>query len=219
MHDKRFHLILLGPPGSGKGTQAVTLSKTLNIPHISTGDLFRHNIKLNTPLGQQAKIFIDQGLLTPDELVLDMLFERLYHADCKKGFLLDGFPRTIAQAEIFERHYPDLEDLIVLNLAVSDEIIVKRIEGRQVCRGCGKVYNKYFSPSTVMDRCDSCQAELYQRPDDRSEIVQERLKAYHAQSRPLIAHYQQKGILRNIDGEASPSKVQQELIDNICKST
>jgi adenylate kinase len=215
MSTNQFHLILLGPPGSGKGTQATVLAHALHIPHISTGDLFRDNIKRNTSLGQTAKGYIERGELTPDALVLDMLFERLALPDCGRGFLLDGFPRTIAQADIFGKKYPDLQDLIVLNLEVPDELITKRIAGRLTCQGCGKAYNRYFSPSQVDGICDACQGKLYQRPDDSAAVVSERLKNYHAQSSPLVAYYQEKSVLKHINGDAPPAQVQEELINNI----
>jgi len=214
MSTSPIYVILLGPPGSGKGTQAITLSEKLNIPHISTGDLFRDNIKRNSPLGLKAKWYIEQGQLTPDTLVLEMLFDRLSLDDCKNGFLLDGFPRTIAQAEIFGEKYLD-SNLKVLNLVASDALITKRIEGRLTCQVCGKTFNKYFSPPQLEGLCDQCQGYLYQRADDNENIVHERLKNYHALSSPLIAYYSEKSILKHINGDAPPARVQEDLINNI----
>ncbi len=179
-------VILLGPPASGKGTQAVDLSKTLALPHISTGDILRANIKDNTPLGQQAKNFMDKGQLVPSDLVLSMLFARIGENDAKKGYILDGFPRTIDQAEALDKHLSQKTNLIVLNLVVSDETITKRALGRQ-------------------------------RSDDTLEVVQERLKAYHAQTAPLIDYYTKKGLLQPIDGEKSPEEVQKALIEKLPK--
>lgn len=207
-------IILLGPPGSGKGTQAVQLSKQLGLPHISTGDLFRENIKQNTPLGQRAKIYIEAGKLSPDELVLDMLFDRISQPDCSKGYLLDGFPRTIPQAEALQNRLNQQEHLIVLNLLVSDDIIIKRISGRLTCKTCGTVYNRYYSPSVNEEICDKCQGVLYQRPDDNPSIVSERLKVYYTQTEPLVKFYQNQG-LASVNGELPPDLVFKELISKI----
>ncbi len=204
-------ILLLGPPGSGKGTQAVTLAKDLNIPHISTGDLFRENIRNKTPLGIEVQANIEAGRLVPDEIVLQMLYKRVEKNDCKNGFLLDGFPRTIAQAETLDNYISGKADLIVINLAVSDEAITKRAEGRLTCRACGTVHNKYFSPPKVEGKCDNCGGELYQRADDALEVVQERLRVYHAQSKPLIEFYSIKGMLSTINGEDSRDAVYAEL--------
>lgn len=179
-------LVLLGPPASGKGTQAVDLAKTLSLPHISTGDLLRANIANNTPLGQQAKTFMDKGQLVPSDLVLSMLFARIEENDAKKGYILDGFPRTIDQAEALDKHLPKNASLIVMNLVVSDETITKRALGRK-------------------------------RSDDTLEVVQERLKAYHAQTAPLIEYYTKKGLLKAVDGEKSPEEVQKELLEKLPK--
>lgn len=212
MNKKPHYLILLGPPGSGKGTQAATLSQRLDIPHISTGDLFRFNVKNNTPIGCKAKDFIEKGQLVPDDLVVDMLFDRATQNDCANGFLLDGFPRTLAQAEIFEHHMPKESALIVINLDVEDNVIAKRAEGRLTCKECGSVYNKYFSPPKEMGKCDRCGGELFQRPDDNEEVVKERLKNYHNLSKPLIAHYEAMGVLKSINGNAPRKEVEANLL-------
>lgn len=205
-------IILLGPPGSGKGTQAVRISKELGIPHISTGDLFRENLKLNTELGQRAKTFMDKGQLVTDDIVLDMLFDRVSKPDCAKGYLLDGFPRTLPQAEAFEKHLKPGTSLVVLNLQVSDESIIKRMAGRLTCKLCGNVYNKYNNPPAKENQCDKCGGELYQRPDDAPEIVEERLRVYQVQTKPLIQYYQNKGILYEVNGENSPDVVFKDLM-------
>ena len=204
-------VILLGPPGSGKGTQAVQISRELQIPHISTGDLFRENISKNTPLGQKAKGFISQGKLVPDELVLDMLFDRVSKPDGVKGYLLDGFPRTIPQAEAFQKHSRGA-NLIVLNLNVGDETIIKRISGRLTCKNCNTVYNKYFSPTKSNDKCDKCNGELMQRPDDRPEVVMERLKIYNEQTKPLISFYEMEPNFHNIQGDKALDQVFQDMM-------
>lgn len=199
-------VILLGPPGSGKGTQAVRLSKELGIPHISTGDLFRDNISRNTDLGKKAKSYMEAGKLVPDEVVLDMLFDRVKNPDCAKGYLLDGFPRTIPQAEALDKYLGSEENVIALNLVVKDEEIIKRIAGRLTCVKGGHIQNKYFSPPKVEGQCDTCQGQLVQRPDDAPAVVEERLRVYHAQTAPLVHFYETKGILVNIDG-ANPADV------------
>ncbi len=208
---KNTIILLLGPPGSGKGTQAVTLAKELNIPHISTGDLFRENIRNKTPLGLKVKAIIESGRFVADDIVLQMLYKRIENVDCKKGFLLDGFPRTIAQAEALADYICEKTSLLVINLDVSDELITKRAEGRLTCKSCGNVYNKYFSPPTVEDSCDKCGGELYQRPDDALEVVEERLRVYHSQSKPLIEFYSNQGKLTTINGEKNRDAVYDAL--------
>lgn len=208
-------VILLGPPGSGKGTQAVRLTKELGIPHISTGDLFRENIGKNTELGKRAKTYMDAGKLVPDELVLDMLFDRVSRPDCVNGYLLDGFPRTLPQAEAFGKQVGSNTKLVVLNLDVPDDIIIKRAEGRLTCKACGNIHNRYFSPPSKEGLCDKCGADLIQRSDDRREVVEERLRVYHAQTKPLIEYYSKKGLLSTVDGTKSPDEVYQALMSKL----
>ena len=205
-------VIMLGPPGSGKGTQAVKLTREVGIPHISTGDLFRENIAKGTDLGKQAKGYMDAGKLTPDQLVLDMLFDRITREDCKNGYLLDGCPRTVPQAEALDSKLKGKSKLLVINLSASDGLIEKRIEGRRTCKSCAEIYNVYFSPPKIEGQCDRCGGELYQRPDDAAAVVQERLRVYNSQTKPLINYYTDKGILVTIDGEASADTVYQQLI-------
>jgi len=212
-------LILLGPPGSGKGTQATRLSKTLNLPHISTGDLFRGNIKNGTALGHQVKKVMDSGNLVSDELVLAILFDRIGQKDCEKGYLLDGFPRTIPQAEAFDKRLSKGSKVCALNLLVKDENIVKRIAGRLTCKSCGTIYNHYFSPSAKEGVCDKCHGELTQRADDNAAVVEERLRVYHKQTEPLIDFYAKKNCLFNVDGEQSSDQVYQNLSDLMTSST
>lgn len=204
-------IILLGPPGSGKGTQATRLTKELNIPHISTGDLFRENMKKETPLGRKAKEYINAGKLVPDDLVLDMLFDRVAKADCAKGYLLDGFPRTIPQAEAFTKQLPASANLIALNLNVSDESIIQRVAGRLLCRSCSNIHNMFFNPPKKAGVCDKCGGELYQRADDSAEVVKERLRVYHNQTKPLIDYFNKMHILHQLDGEKSADEVYQTL--------
>lgn len=205
-------VILLGPPGSGKGTQAVRLSKELGIPHISTGDLFRYNISQNTDLGKRAKTYMDKGQLVPDEVVLDMLFDRVSQADSSKGYLLDGFPRTIPQAKALDIHLGSGVKVTALNLEVSDDAIFKRMAGRLTCKNCGNIQNKFLAPPAKEGVCDKCGGELYQRSDDAPEVVRERLRVYHEQTKPLISYYGKKGVLVNVNGENSPDAVFQELL-------
>ena len=204
-------IILLGPPGSGKGTQAKRLTQLLSVPHISTGDLFRENISKNTPLGQKAKKFTDSGQLVPDDVVVEMLFDRVSQPDCVRGYILDGFPRTIPQAKILDRYLEDKAEIKVVNLAVSEEEVIKRISGRLSCQVCGNVQNKYFSPPRVEMTCDKCGGQLVQRPDDRPEVVKERLKVYINQTEPLEKYYDAKGILITLNGEQNPDILFQQL--------
>lgn len=204
-------IILLGPPASGKGTQAARLSKDLGMPQISTGDILRENIRNGTELGKQAQGYMSAGQLVPDDLVLKMAFERISRPDAAKGYLLDGFPRTMPQVEAYEASLRPNTKMIAINLEVSDEAIIKRTEGRLSCKSCGTVYNKYFSPPKDLSVCDKCGGELVQRPDDRREVVEERLKVYRAQTEPLIRHYQSKGILKSVNGEQSPDDVYKQI--------
>lgn len=199
-------IIMLGAPGAGKGTQAVRLSERLHLPQISTGDLFRENLKGNTPIGQKAKTFMDRGQLVPDEVVLDMLFDRIGRADCKKGYILDGFPRTIPQAEALEKHLGRHTRLIVLTLEVPDKLILERLTGRLTCENCGAPYHKIASPPKEEGICDRCQGHLIQRKDDTENVVRERLQVFHAQSEPLKDYYQKQGCLIYIDGSVSKEK-------------
>lgn len=214
MRDKII-IILLGPPGSGKGTQAARISKELSIPHISTGDLFRDHLSRNTPLGELARSYIDKGQLVPDEVVLKMLFDRISHPDCAKGYLLDGFPRTIHQAEAFEQHLNEGMKPIILNLNVGEDIIFKRMAGRLTCKSCSHIHNKYFSPPQVVGRCDKCNGELVQRSDDLPEVVTERLKVYHKQTSPLIDFYKKRKSLITIDGTQPPDVVFDAILQAI----
>lgn len=204
-------IILLGPPGSGKGTQAVRLTKELGIPHISTGDLFRENISKDTELGKRAKTYMNAGKLVPDELVLDMLFDRVSRPDCQNGYLLDGFPRTLPQAEAYGAKLGDHTVLTVIDLEVPDDVIVKRAEGRLTCKSCGNIHNRYFSPPAKEGVCDKCGGELIQRPDDKAEVVQERLRVYHEQTKPLVEYYEKIGVLKRLDGTKSPDEVFESL--------
>ncbi len=191
-------IIMLGAPGAGKGTQAKMIANKYGIPHISTGDIFRANIKEGTELGRKAKEYMDQGLLVPDELTVDLVVDRLQKEDCANGFILDGFPRTISQAEALKNANQTLD--FAIDVDVPDESIVSRMSGRRACVGCGATYHiKYNAPKTE-GICDVCGKELILRDDDKAETVQKRLKVYHDQTQPLIDYYKEVGILRTVDG-------------------
>jgi adenylate kinase len=195
-------IIMLGAPGAGKGTQAKKIAAKYNIPHISTGDIFRWNIKHETELGMKAKTYMDQGLLVPDELVVDLVVDRLAQDDCANGCVLDGFPRTIPQAEALDRALTAVGQSVdfAINVEVPDENIVKRMSGRRACVNCGATYHIVYAPTKVENVCDTCQGELILRDDDKPETVQKRLNVYHEQTQPLIDYYTKKNILVEVDG-------------------
>ncbi len=199
----------MGLPGAGKGTQAEKIVEKYNIPHISTGDMFRAAIKDGTELGLQAKSFMDKGELVPDEVTIGIVRERLSKNDCNKGFLLDGFPRTVPQAEALEAILTDLGKKIdyVINIEVDSEILLERLTGRRICKDCGSTYHLVFNPPSQEGTCDKCGGELYQRADDNAETVGTRLQVNIEQSKPLLDFYQEKGYLRNIDGQQEINKV------------
>jgi adenylate kinase len=196
-----MRLILLGPPGAGKGTQAANLSTTLKIPHISTGDILRSNTKQGTELGLKAKSYMDAGKLVPDDLIIDLVEKRLSNDDCKTGFIMDGFPRTIPQAQMFDTMLQKLNTGVeaVINIIVPDEAIVKRMSGRRMC-SCGRTYHVENNPPKKEGVCDVCGKALFIRADDREETVKERLRVYHEQTSPLIDYYKKKGLIIDIDG-------------------
>lgn len=212
-----MRLILLGAPGAGKGTQAVNLSQRLNIPHISTGDIFRANIKEGTELGKKAKEYIDRGLLVPDELTVSIVKDRIQKPDCRNGFLLDGFPRTIPQAEHLEKVLNDMGLRLdaVINLDVPDEVIVKRMAGRRVCKNCSMAYHITSNPPKTEGKCDSCGNALIIRDDDREETVLERLKTYHEKTEPLIKYYKDKNILLHFDGTKEILETTNEIMEKL----
>lgn len=191
-------LILLGPPGAGKGTQAKMIEEKWQLPHISTGDLLRAHIRKATNLGKQAKQFMDQGNLVPDALILDMLFERVSQEDCVKGYILDGFPRTIHQAETLQKRLEGKASPLVINLDLSDEEIILRLTKRVICEKCGIPYHLLYSPPRQNNICDNCGSPLIQRPDDTEEVIRKRLKIYHEQTAPLIAFYSKQKLLHTI---------------------
>jgi adenylate kinase len=198
-----MNLVLMGLPGAGKGTQAEKIVEKYGIPHISTGDMFRAAIKDGTELGFKAKSFMDKGDLVPDEVTIGIVRERLSKDDCNKGFLLDGFPRTVAQAEALENILSDLNKKIdfVINIDVDQEILMERLTGRRICKSCGATYHLVFNPPAKQDVCDKCGGDLYQRADDNEETVGNRLEVNLKQTKPLLDFYETKGYLRNINGQ------------------
>lgn len=195
-------IIMLGAPGAGKGTQAKKIAEKYSIPHISTGDIFRANIKNGTELGKKAKTYMDQGLLVPDELVVDLVVDRLNQEDCNNGCVLDGFPRTIPQAEALDTALKAAGQAVdyAINVEVPDENIVNRMSGRRACVSCGATYHIVYAPTKEENICDTCRGELILRDDDKPETVQKRLNVYHEQTQPLIDYYTKKNILVEVDG-------------------
>lgn len=202
-------IIMLGAPGAGKGTQAKKIAEKYSIPHISTGDIFRANIKNGTELGKKAKTYMDQGFLVPDELVVDLVVDRLNQDDCADGCVLDGFPRTIPQAVALDEALAVIGQSVdcAINVEVPDENIVKRMSGRRACVNCGATYHIVYAPTKVEDICDTCQGELILRDDDKPETVQKRLNVYHEQTQPLIDYYTKKNILAEVDGTVDIDEV------------
>ncbi len=207
-------IIMLGAPGAGKGTQAKMIADKYSVPHISTGDIFRANIKNGTELGMEAKKYMDQGLLVPDELTVKILLDRVAADDCKNGYVLDGFPRTIPQAEVLDKALTELGDKIdyAIDVDVPDENIVKRMSGRRACLACGATFHIEHVPPKQEGICDRCGKELVLRDDDKAETVLNRLKVYHDQTQPLIEFYSAKGVLKTVDGTQPMEKVFDSIV-------
>ena len=210
-----MNIIMLGAPGAGKGTQAIQLADKYQIPHISTGDIFRANIKQGTELGQKAKGYMDAGLLVPDELVCELVVDRLQKDDCVKGFILDGFPRTIPQAEALTEALAKVDSKIeyAINVDVPDEKIVARMAGRRACVNCGATYHIENAPTKVEGICDKCGEPVVLRDDDKPETVQKRLEVYHDQTKPLIDYYDAKGVVKTIDGTQPMDQVFNAIVE------
>jgi len=219
MTQKPTYVILMGPPASGKGTQAERLQQILDLPHVASGDLFRYNLKNQTELGLKAKAYMDKGELVPDDITIAMVLDRLSRSDCARGALLDGFPRTLAQAEALDRALEEQGAAIdlVLNLQVPEEELISRITGRRVCRDCGATYHIKYNPPKVAGVCDKCGGELYQRDDDTEETARRRLTVYLEQTQPLIEYYNRKGVLVHIDGNRPIDEVTKALKDAVEK--
>ena len=206
-------IIMLGAPGAGKGTQAKRIAQQYGIPHISTGDIFRSNIKAGTELGKKAKAYMDAGSLVPDEITIGMLMDRIHEADCADGYVLDGFPRTIPQAESLTEALAAEGAAVdyAIDVDVPDEAIISRMSGRRACVGCGATYHIIHNPTRREGICDVCGEELIIRDDDRPETVQNRLEVYHAQTQPLIEYYSKAGVLRTVDGTQKMDKVFRDI--------
>jgi adenylate kinase len=209
-----MRMVLLGPPGGGKGTQAQKLIEKYAIPQVSTGDLFRAAVKNQTELGKKAKEYMDKGSLVPDEIVIGMVKERLAKDDCKKGFILDGFPRTIAQAEALDKMLPELKMKLdaVVEIEVPDVEVVKRLSGRRTCTKCGAMYHVEFNAPKVAGKCDKCGGDLYQRDDDNEKTIKSRLDVYHNQTSPLVGYYQKKGIFKKVAGLGDISEIFSKVV-------
>ena len=207
-------IIMLGAPGAGKGTQAKRIAEKYNIPHVSTGDIFRANIKNGTELGKEAKKYMDAGALVPDELTVRILLDRVSQEDCRDGYVLDGFPRTIPQAQVLDEELGKLGESIdhAINVDVPDEAIVARMSGRRACPACGATYHIVNIPPKKEGICDACGGELILRDDDKPETVQKRLNVYHEQTQPLEDFYRNKGVLKNVDGTRSMEEIFEEIV-------
>ncbi len=209
-----MRLVLLGAPGAGKGTQAKKLIEKYSIPQISTGDILRKAVADGTPLGKEAKSYMDKGELVPDSVVIGIIRERLKENDCKKGYILDGFPRNVAQAKALDDMLKSLNSPLdfAISIDVSFDELMKRLTGRRTCKKCGQMYNIYFTPPKKNGVCDKCGGELYQRDDDKEETIRKRLQVYEAQTAPVIGYYKEKGILKSVPGTGSIDDIFNKII-------
>jgi adenylate kinase len=206
-------IVMLGPPGAGKGTQARILSDSLKLPHISTGDMLREALKNQTELGKKAHQYMDSGTLVPDALVVAIVAERLARGDCDKGFILDGYPRTIAQARVLQDFLEEKsKNVLAIGIRIDDSVLIQRLSSRWTCPKCGKVYNAQFEPGRKDGRCDKCSADLEQRKDDTEEVVAKRLQVYHKATRPLIKYYQGQGVYKEVNGDRPIDEVSADIV-------
>lgn len=210
-------MVLMGPPGAGKGTQAKLLAERFAVPHISSGDLLRGAAKRRTPMGLQAKRYMDRGELVPDDILLGTIAERLHEPDCAKGFILDGFPRTLAQAEALDKMLGEMGTRLdtVVSIAIPRDEVVKRISGRRTCRDCGALYHVIFDPSSNPGMCNKCNGELFQRDDDQEDTVVARLEVYEQATAPLLGAYRQAGVLREVEGVGSQDQVLGRILEQV----
>ena len=215
-----MRLILLGPPGAGKGTQAKKLVNKYNIVHISTGDIFRYNIKNETELGKKVKSYLESGHLVPDDLTNQMVWDRLKQEDASNGFLLDGFPRNLGQANALKSHLAEKGEKLdaVVNIKVPDEVIIDRLSKRRVCSSCGMTYHLDENPPKSEMSCDSCNGEIIQRKDDKQEIIKERLEVYASQTQPLVDFYKKENLLLTVDGTSDIEKVFKDIVEELEKN-
>lgn len=214
-----MNLLIMGPPGAGKGTQAETLAKELQITNISTGDMFREAIREGTEMGKKAKEYMDMGELVPDSVVVGITRERLSQSDCARGFLLDGFPRTVVQAEALEETLETMGLTLngVINIAVPREKLLERLTGRRICRACGASYHIRYNKPEVEDKCNDCSGDLYQRSDDNEVVVNNRLDIYESKTQPLIDYYARRDLLKNINGDQEIKKVLADILASLSK--
>ncbi len=214
-----IRLLLIGPPGAGKGTQASIISKKYNIPQIATGDMLRQEVKNATDLGSKAKVYMDKGELVPDSLVISMLEKRLKEKDAGKGFILDGFPRTVAQADALDKKFKELKinNFAVMELKVNEESIIRRLSARRVCSSCGKIYNMITEPPKKDEVCDECSAGLYQRDDDKESTIRERFRVYNSKTAPLIEYYSKKGMLKTVHADGEIEAINKSIVSLIEK--
>jgi len=212
-----MRLLIIGPPGGGKGTQSKFLIEYFKIPQISTGDILRDNIKNQTPLGEEAKKFMNKGELVPDSLIMNMIKKRLNTDDCNNGYILDGFPRTIPQAEGLDKLLKDMKQKLnhVIVMDVPDNLIIERLSNRRSCKSCGQLYNLLFEPPSDISKCDKCNGELYQRTDDNPQTIQQRLSVYHDQTKPVINHYEAQKITKLINSTGTIEGIKKDIINNI----
>jgi adenylate kinase len=214
-----IRLLLIGPPGAGKGTQATIISKKYNIPQIATGDMLRQEVKNATDLGLKAKVFMDKGELVPDSLVISMLEKRLKEKDANNGFILDGFPRTVAQADALDKKFKELNitTFAVVELRVDEDSLIKRLSARRVCSSCGKIYNVVTEPPNKEGVCNDCNSSLYQRDDDKESTIRERFRVYNSKTAPLIEYYTKKGILKTVNAEGSIEDINKNVVTIVNK--
>ncbi len=215
-----IRLLLIGPPGAGKGTQATIISKKYGIPQIATGDMLRQEVKSATDLGTKAKAFMDKGELVPDSLVISMLEKRLKEKDASNGFILDGFPRTVAQADALDGKFKELkiDKFVVIELKVNEESIIQRLSARRVCNSCGKIFNLMTEPPKKDGMCDDCNGSLYQRDDDKEVTIRERFKVYNSKTAPLIEYYAKKGMLKTVTADGSIEAINKSIVAIIDKA-
>jgi adenylate kinase len=215
-----IRLLLIGPPGAGKGTQATIISKKYGIPQIATGDMLRQEVKNATDLGTKAKSYMDKGELVPDSLVISMLENRLKEKDARKGFILDGFPRTVAQADALDNKFKELkiDKFIVIELKVNEESIIQRLSARRVCNSCGKIFNLITEPPKKDGVCDDCNGSLYQRDDDKEATIRERFKVYNSKTAPLIEYYAKKGMLKTVTADGGIETINKSIVVIIDKA-